>query len=132
VQQPFQWSTFPTGRRWPITCVHALIQELGLTNVYTAQLFYHQQQLQPGTSAALQAAVPALTEEDLSDMQRAPVRRFDPDLLQVRRRLPLRAMGRTHVRRGTGPACGWASPFRPMCELRASGRHSWKLWRRCR
>lgn len=58
--------------------------ELGLTNVYTAQLFHHQQQLQPGTAKALAAVVPGLTDDDLTAMMAAPMRNFDPDVLQVR------------------------------------------------
>jgi cyanate lyase len=56
--------------------------DVGLTNIYTAQLFHHQQQLQPNTAAALQKAVPALTAEDINDMMRAPLRSFDPNNLQ--------------------------------------------------
>ncbi|KAF8071365.1 hypothetical protein HT031_001449 [Scenedesmus sp. PABB004] len=59
-----------------------LASELGLTNVYTAQLFHHQQQLQPRTVPALRKAVPGLTDGDVAEMQRAPFRRFDPAILQ--------------------------------------------------
>ncbi len=57
---------------------------MGITNVYCAQLFHHQQQLQPNTVKALGQAVPGLTDVDLAQMQRAPYRRFDPEILQVR------------------------------------------------
>jgi hypothetical protein len=51
--------------------------------VYTAQLFFNQQQLQPNTVAALRKAVPALTDDDVDDMQRVPHRSFNPEILQV-------------------------------------------------
>lgn len=57
--------------------------QVGLTNVYTAQLFYNQQQLQPNTVAALRKAVPALTDDDVAVMQRVPHRSFSPEVLQV-------------------------------------------------
>ncbi len=62
--------------------------ELGLTNVFTTQLFYHQQQLRPETAQKLRQAVPGLQEADLEEMMRAPRRAFDPNILQVRRRRP--------------------------------------------
>lgn len=43
---------------------------MGLTNAYTAQLFFAQQQLKPGTAKALRAAVPALSDELLEAMSR--------------------------------------------------------------
>lgn len=49
--------------------------EIGCTNVYTASLFYNQAQLKEGTVRALAQAVPALTEEMLAEMQKAPSRR---------------------------------------------------------
>lgn len=59
-----------------------IAEEVGLTNVYTTQLFYGQQQLQPNTVAALRAAVPDLDDEDIESMMRAPMRSFDPNQIQ--------------------------------------------------
>lgn len=59
-----------------------IADECGLTNVYATQLFFNQQQLQPATVAALRKAVPALTDEDVAHMQRAPHRAFNPEVLQ--------------------------------------------------
>ncbi|KAI8467914.1 MAG: cyanate lyase C-terminal domain-containing protein [Monoraphidium minutum] len=59
-----------------------IAKEVGLTNVYTAQLFHGQQQLQPNTVAALRKAVPSLGDDDVAAMQRAPQRSFHPDVLQ--------------------------------------------------
>eukprot|EP00877_Chromochloris_zofingiensis_P013706 jgi/Chrzof1/858/Cz01g31180.t1 len=56
--------------------------DLGLTNVYTAQLFYNQQQLHAETVAALRKAVPALKDEDIADMQDAPFRSYEPTNIQ--------------------------------------------------
>jgi hypothetical protein len=60
-----------------------IAEEVGLTNVYTTQLFYGQQQLQPNTVATLRAAVPDLEDEDIESMMRAPMRSFDPNQIQV-------------------------------------------------
>lgn len=57
--------------------------QIGVTNVYCAQLFYNQQQLKPGTAKALAQAVPDLPADALEEMQRAPMRRYDPEVLQV-------------------------------------------------
>jgi cyanate lyase len=54
-----------------------LADELGLTNVYTAQLFYGQQQLKPETAERLLAALPELSQADVEPLTRAPRRRFD-------------------------------------------------------
>lgn len=62
----------------------AIAQEVGLTNVFTTQLFYGQQQLKPDTAVALRRAVPALTDDDVAFMQRAPFRSFDSNIIQVR------------------------------------------------
>lgn len=43
-----------------------------------------QQQLQPNTAAALRVAVPELEDEDLEAMMRAPMRSFEPNIVQVR------------------------------------------------
>ena len=58
-------------------------KEVGLTNTQTAQLFYNQAQLKPGRVEALKKAVPELTEEQLSVMQKCPFRTFDPQIKQV-------------------------------------------------
>jgi hypothetical protein len=42
---------------------------LGLTNVYTANLFFGQAQLKPETAKKLQLVVPRLTNEQLQIMQ---------------------------------------------------------------
>nr|QZR93701.1 cyanase [Alexandrium pacificum] len=55
---------------------------LGLTNAYTANLFFNQAQLKPGTSEKLTAIVPGISPEDLRAMQRAPMRGFGPAILQ--------------------------------------------------
>lgn len=60
-----------------------IAEEVGLTNVYTTQLFYGQQQLQPNTVAALRAVVPDLQDDDIEAMLRAPMRSFDPNQIQV-------------------------------------------------
>ena len=55
--------------------------ETGLTNIYTAALFYNQQQLKPETAKAIQLAVPALAVNNhegltlIEEMQKAPSRR---------------------------------------------------------
>lgn len=72
---------------------------MGLTNVYMAQLFYGQQQLQPNTVAALRAAVPGLSDADVEAMQAIPHRSFNPDVLQARRAAG-RWRGRAAVMRG--------------------------------
>jgi len=59
-----------------------IAKELGVTNIYAAQLFYNQAQLKAETVAKLQAAVPALTADDILAMQVVPNRRFDKDLIQ--------------------------------------------------
>ena len=56
--------------------------EVGLTNAYTAQLFYNQAQLKPQLREALAKAVPRLTKEQLAAMAAPPLRSFDPGLLQ--------------------------------------------------
>ena len=51
---------------------------LGLTNVYTAQLFMNQAQLKPHTVSKLREIVPLISSDDLVLMQRSPFRSFDP------------------------------------------------------
>eukprot|EP01041_Mallomonas_annulata_P013426 gene13426-28471_t len=55
---------------------------LGMTNVYTVQLFMNQAQLKPETAEKLSKLVPAITSDDLLAMQSAPFRSFDPQMLQ--------------------------------------------------
>ena len=55
---------------------------LGVTNAYAAQLFVNQAQLKPSTAEKLKAAVPGIGAEDLLAMQRAPMRSFDPTIMQ--------------------------------------------------
>jgi len=60
----------------------AIAQELGLTNMYTAQLFYNQAQLKPSTEEALRRVVPALSDDNIAAMRRCPMRSFDPNIVQ--------------------------------------------------
>lgn len=55
---------------------------LGLCNIYCAQLFYNQAQLKPSSVQGMKLAVPGISEADLKLMQRAPVRRYDPSIIQ--------------------------------------------------
>lgn len=60
----------------------AIAAELGLTNAYSAQLFYNQAQLKPGTVSKLKKAVPGISDEDLKTMQKAPMRGFNQEILK--------------------------------------------------
>lgn len=60
----------------------AIASELGLTNVYTTQLFYNQQQLKPATAEKLRKVVPGISEEDIKTMMRAPMRSYEETLNQ--------------------------------------------------
>jgi cyanate lyase len=55
-------------------------KEVGLTNVYTAQLFYNQAQLKPERVEKLKKAVPDLLDDDVKTMQRVPFRSYDPSI----------------------------------------------------
>jgi len=57
-------------------------KEIGLTNAFTAQLFYNQAQLKSGREEVLRKACPALTDELVAAMKRAPMRGFDPSILK--------------------------------------------------
>jgi len=57
-------------------------EEIGLTNAYTAQLFYNQAQLKASTAPKLREAVPALTIEQVELMQLCPTRSYDESILQ--------------------------------------------------
>ncbi|KAI8004964.1 Cyanate hydratase [Camellia lanceoleosa] len=56
--------------------------ETGLTNVYVAQLFRRQAQLNPDTAPKLRSALPELPEDLLQEMMRPPLRSYDPNLIQ--------------------------------------------------
>jgi cyanate lyase len=53
---------------------------LGLTNLFTAQLFLNQAQLRPDTAVLLQTVVPGIVEEDIKTMMKPPMRSFDPQV----------------------------------------------------
>ncbi|KAK9832326.1 hypothetical protein WJX74_006380 [Apatococcus lobatus] len=53
-------------------------KEIGLTNAFTAQLFYNQAQLKKGTVDKLRKAVPDLNDAQIEVMQRCPMRGYDP------------------------------------------------------
>eukprot|EP00435_Cladocopium_sp_Y103_P015223 s3096_g3.t1 len=57
---------------------------LGLTNAYTANLFFNQAQLTPTAAAKIKELVPGINDEDLKAMQKPPMRSFDPAILQER------------------------------------------------
>ncbi|PHT39163.1 Cyanate hydratase [Capsicum baccatum] len=59
-----------------------LAEETGLTNVYVAQLLRRQAQLKPETVPKLKAALPLLSDEQIHDMMKAPLRSYDPNLIQ--------------------------------------------------
>lgn len=57
-------------------------KEIGLTNAFTAQLFHNQAQLKSGREEVLRKACPALTDELVAAMKRAPMRGFDSSILK--------------------------------------------------
>lgn len=57
-------------------------KEVGLTNVYTAQLFYNQAQLKPDRVEKLKKAVPEIKEDDIKIMKRVPFRSYDESIVQ--------------------------------------------------
>ena len=59
-----------------------LAENLGLWNVYVAQLFRGQAQLKKGTEAKLGKLVPGLTKDLLKGMRKCPMRSYDPTVLQ--------------------------------------------------
>lgn len=59
-----------------------IAKELGLTNLFTAQLFQNQAQLRPATAEVLKKVVPGISEADLALMQLCPMRSFDPAIIQ--------------------------------------------------
>lgn len=60
-----------------------IANECGLTNAYTAQLFFSQAQLKPETAVKLKQSVPGISDQDLMALQRFPMRSFQPSILQV-------------------------------------------------
>eukprot|EP00243_Klebsormidium_subtile_P004042 TRINITY_DN17816_c0_g1_i1.p1 TRINITY_DN17816_c0_g1~~TRINITY_DN17816_c0_g1_i1.p1 ORF type:complete len:164 (+),score=55.12 TRINITY_DN17816_c0_g1_i1:220-711(+) len=59
-----------------------IAKEVGLTNAYTAQLFFNQAQLKPDTAPKLKAAVPDLSDADVEEMKKEPMRAYDPTIIQ--------------------------------------------------
>jgi cyanate lyase len=55
---------------------------LNLSNVYVGQLFRRQAQLKTGTVSKLKSLVPGLTDKLLAEMQKPPLRSYDPDIIQ--------------------------------------------------
>ncbi|KAL4561196.1 hypothetical protein LXL04_033359 [Taraxacum kok-saghyz] len=56
--------------------------ETGLTNVYVAQLLRRQAQLKPDTAPKLRTALPDLTDIHIQQMKEAPLRSYDPSIIQ--------------------------------------------------
>jgi cyanate lyase len=59
-----------------------LANALGVTNVYVAQLLRRQAQLKPATASKLSQVLPSITPDLLKEMQRPPVRSYDPAIIQ--------------------------------------------------
>ena len=59
-----------------------LAQALGVTNVYVAQLLRRQAQLKPGTAGKLPQVLPGITPDLIKEMQKPPVRSYDPAIIQ--------------------------------------------------
>ena len=59
-----------------------LAKALGVTNGYMAQLFHAQAQLTPDKADKLAQLVPGLTKDLLKEMQKCPMRSYDPNLMQ--------------------------------------------------
>ncbi|EEC51492.1 predicted protein [Phaeodactylum tricornutum CCAP 1055/1] len=56
---------------------------LGVTNTYAAQLLLGQAKLTPETAKKLRAALPAVSDDDLEDMQNSfPMRSYDDEILK--------------------------------------------------
>lgn len=56
---------------------------LSITNAQTAQLFTNQAQLSARAAEILKGIVPGISSADLLEMQKVPMRSFDPDMMQV-------------------------------------------------
>ena len=59
-----------------------LADALGVTNGYLAQLFHAQAQLHPDMAGKLSELVPAMTKDMIKEMQKCPMRSYDPNLIQ--------------------------------------------------
>lgn len=60
-----------------------LAAQLGVTNTYAAQLLLGQAKLIPEIAVKLRKAIPALSDEDIQDMQDSfPMRSFDDEILK--------------------------------------------------
>lgn len=57
-------------------------REMGLTNVYVAQLFRRQAQLKPHAVDSLRSAVPEIPDDLVDEMMKPPMRSYDPSLIQ--------------------------------------------------
>lgn len=57
-------------------------KELGVTNLYAAQLFHNQAQLSARTAPLLKKAVPDLSTAMIAFMQQPPMRSYDPAITQ--------------------------------------------------
>jgi len=71
------WAKEKSGRTFD-----ELAQHLGYTNVYMAQIFYNQQQLESSKCKELKQLVPEITDEMLEMMKKCPFRSFDPNQVQ--------------------------------------------------
>ncbi|VDP09789.1 unnamed protein product [Soboliphyme baturini] len=59
-----------------------IASRLGVTNIYCAQLFYNQAQLKEETAKKLRRVVPGLSDSDLEEMGRVPLRCYPAEVLQ--------------------------------------------------
>jgi len=59
-----------------------IAEALGLCNIYVAQLFRAQAQLKKETAPKLAKLIPGITNDLLKEMQKCPMRSFDPSVLQ--------------------------------------------------
>ncbi|CAI9118105.1 OLC1v1019623C1 [Oldenlandia corymbosa var. corymbosa] len=59
-----------------------IAEETGLTNVYVAQLLRRQAQLKPETAPKLKASLPGLSDQLVHEMMLAPLRSYEPNLIQ--------------------------------------------------
>ena len=59
-----------------------IARKLGVTNAYAAQWFQAQAQLPKALAPRLKKLVPGLTAELLKEMQKCPLRSYDPTLIQ--------------------------------------------------
>ena len=59
-----------------------IAEALDLCNIYVAQLFRAQAQLKKETAPKLAKLIPGITKDLLKEMQKCPMRSFDPSVLQ--------------------------------------------------